>query len=618
MTRRLLPALTAVAVLWGCAADSTGSSAEPVCYECITDAIMKALADSGIGVTPPPVDAGPTPDGGDAVIDGAVGDGVVVIDGATDGAQGDVDPPVDTPTSSPDIPGVDPLSVQLLLAEGETYSAYLDIVPKVNGGGIVAGVEFKVNGVALHTDLIAPYTYTINTAEFGDGDYAVSVETADNLGQWASASVDVKFDNTPPEFASLVPLEGQPLFYEDGPLHMEAISDDVNPLSEVKFFAAGLPTGEFDETPFVADIPWEELYIEYDELTDAGKDVFLSFQATDKLGLETEVGYNATVYKRNSWKFETLGDIWASPEVLPNGNIVVGNWQEKLYAITPNGGQAWVFNVSGDVTFKAVYDPASDRILVGDNDSKVYGVTTSGSQAWVTNVGGPVGGEVAVHGGVAYVGIYSGGIVALNPSNGGIQWQADICGNLSNTPSVAQDSTVYVGCQDGLLYAVKSGSVQWSKPTGKEIWGSSTVGPTGTVYFGSNDGWLYAQNADGSDAWVTEIGGAIWGTPLIGQDGSVYVGSTSKYVTKLDPITGEILWETKTQGLTYSSPRQGPDGTVYIGTSGGQIWALDDETGTVKWNNVISDTIHGTIHIHGNMLYAASVDRNVYAIKLAP
>ena len=96
------------------------------------------------------------------------------------------------------------------------------------------------------------------------------------------------------------------------------------------------------------------------------------------------------------------------------------------------------------------------------------------------------------------------------------------------------------------------------------------------------------------------------------------MGSTSKYVTKLDAITGEIIWETKTQGLTYSSPRQGSDGTVYIGTSGGQIWALDDETGDVKWNNVVGDTIHGSVLIHNDVLYTGSVDRNVYALKLAP
>ena len=87
----------------------------------------------------------------------------------------------------------------------------------------------------------------------------ISAETADNEGQWATASVNVIFDNTPPEFASLTPIEAAPIFYEDGPLHMEAISDDVNPLSEVKFFANGLPQGEFDEAPYVADIEWEDV-----------------------------------------------------------------------------------------------------------------------------------------------------------------------------------------------------------------------------------------------------------------------------------------------------------------------------------------------------------------------
>lgn len=614
MTRPILILLLSLFLFTGCSAEP----AEPqeICYECIADAVLKALGDVSSGQGPSadvtsPEDVGPLADV--TVDDTVIEDGGVVAD-----TTPDVSPTPDVPTSSPDIPGVDPLSIQLQLADGETYSAYLEIEPQVAGGGIISGVEFKVNGVALHTDLIAPYSYTINTAEFGDGEHVISAETADSEGQWATAAVTVIFDNTPPEFASLMPIEGEPVFFEDGPLHMEAISDDVNPLSEVKFFANGLPQGEFDEAPYIADIEWEDIFVNYEDLTDAGKEIYLSFQATDKLGLETSVDYNISVYKRHAWTFETLGDIWASPEVLPNGNIVVGNWQEKLYCITPAGEQVWQYGVFGDVNFKAVYDPGSSRIIVGDSASQVYGITTSGSLAWQTAVGGPVGGEPAVQGGKVYVGTYSGSLVVLNPSNGAIHWQANICNNLSSNPVVAQDETVYVGCQDSKLYAVNNGTVQWTKETGKEIWGSPSVGPTGTVYFGSNDGWLYAQNADGSDAWLTEIGGAIWGTPLIGLDGSIYVGSTSKYVTKLDPITGEIIWETKTQGLTYSSPRQGSDGTVYIGTSGGQIWALDDETGEVKWNNAIGDTIHGSVLIHDDVLYTGSVDRNVYALKLAP
>jgi outer membrane protein assembly factor BamB len=616
MTRRILILLLSVSLFSGCAAEP--ADPEPICYECIADAVLKALADSGIGPGTVVTDGGPN--GSDVGPGGDVSPSDVMgTDTIEQGDTGSNDASeIDAPTSSPDIPGVDPLSVTLQLAEGETYSAYLEIEPQVIGGGVIAGVEFKLNGVALHTDLIAPYSYTINTAAVGDGEHVISAETADNEGQWATASVGVIFDNTPPEFESLNPVEAQAIFYEDGPLHMEAISDDVNPLSEVKFFANGLPQGEFDEGPYVADIEWEDIFVYYEDLGDTGKEIYLSFQATDKLGLETSVDYNVSVHKRSAWHFETLGDIWASPEVLPNGNIVVGNWQEKLYCITPAGDQVWQYGVFGDVNFKAVYDPGSDRIIVGDSASQVYGVTTSGGLAWQTAVGGPVGGEPTVHGGKVYVGTYSGSIVVLNPSNGSIHWQANVCNNLSSNPAVAQDETVYVGCQDSKLYAVNNGTVQWTKETGKEIWGSPSVGPTGTVYFGSNDGWLYAQNADGSDAWTTEIGGAIWGTPAIGLDGNIYVGSTSKYVTKLDAITGEIIWETKTQGLTYSSPRQGSDGTVYIGTSGGQIWALDDETGNVKWNNVIGDTIHGSVLIHNEVLYAGSVDRNVYALKLAP
>ena len=39
---------------------------------------------------------------------------------------------------------------------------------------------------------------------------------------------------------------------------------------------------------------------------------------------------------------------------------------------------------------------------------------------------------------------------------------------------------------------------------------------------------------------------------------------------------------------------------------------------TVDYTVVVGDTIHGSVLIHNDVLYTGSVDRNVYALKLAP
>jgi outer membrane protein assembly factor BamB len=63
---------------------------------------------------------------------------------------------------------------------------------------------------------------------------------------------------------------------------------------------------------------------------------------------------------------------------------------------------------------------------------------------------------------------------------------------VQSSPAVAGD-TVYVGSEDGYLYAVDaaSGEKLWQFATGDKITSSPTVAD-GTVYIGSHDGKMYA------------------------------------------------------------------------------------------------------------------------------
>ena len=55
---------------------------------------------------------------------------------------------------------------------------------------------------------------------------------------------------------------------------------------------------------------------------------------------------------------------------------------------------------------------------------------------------------------------------------------------------------------------------------------SSAIGANGTVYIGSNDGKLYAVNGmTGAKIWELQTGDIIRSSPAIGADGTVYVGS---------------------------------------------------------------------------------------------
>ena len=84
----------------------------------------------------------------------------------------------------------------------------------------------------------------------------------------------------------------------------------------------------------------------------------------------------------------------------------------------------------------------------------------------------------------------------INGSSGGLprgrlKWVFSTGGAVNSSPALL-DTTIYVGSEDGRLYAVKAvtGERLWDFPTGDKITSSPTVAD-GIIYIGSHDGKLY-------------------------------------------------------------------------------------------------------------------------------
>jgi len=510
----------------------------------------------------------------------------------------------------PDI-NIDELTVKILV-DVEILSGIAQITAKVSGGSSIMGVEFYVDEERMDTDLIPPYTASVNTTNFPDGPHFLTVFTADNSGQTASDSLSVTFDNTPPQILATVPAEGDCLFFEDGPLYMEMEVDDVDAIMSAVFRANGLLVGEFAAPPFFANVEFATLFI---DLFGLPKNIYLQYEATDYLGQHSETPLNVMVYKRHDWTYETVGEIWGSAVMLPNGNVVFGNNDYKLFCLSPsNGSVVWSYNADQQILKRPAVDPSSGRVFFGTTGGSVYAMNQGGGQDWNQNIGTPPGGDLVFKNNTVYISGYDGHVYALQASNGSTQWQVTLPAYSMSSPGVAGDGRVYVGCQDHKLYSIVNGSIDWSIPTGHEVWSTPAIGPDQTVYFGSNDGWLYAVTYEGQSKWVEEIKGQIWGEPLVSDDGFVYVASTSKYVTKLDAALGNPVWTTKTEGITNSSPVAGPDGTIYIGTTGGTVFALDPDDGHIKWTYTVGNSIHASMVIWEGRLLFGCTDRNFYSL----
>ena len=155
------------------------------------------------------------------------------------------------------------------------------------------------------------------------------------------------------------------------------------------------------------------------------------------------------------------------------------------------------------------------------------------------------------------------------------------------TVIVELNLTLYVGCDDGYLYALDAttGVLKWKYATGGAIRSSPTL-YNGTVYFGSGDGYFYAiDSANGSLHWKYQTPGACNSSPTVAN--AVVYFNTPGYLLALDAITGQVKWQyaTADQYATTQSPTVA-NGVIYDEAfeGGFTIGALNAATGALQWN----------------------------------
>ncbi len=90
-----------------------------------------------------------------------------------------------------------------------------------------------------------------------------------------------------------------------------------------------------------------------------------------------------------------------------------------------------------------------------------------------------------------YIGAGSS-LLAMDLSNDEILWKFRTGGVINSSPTLS-GTALYVGSNDGHLYAVEAltGKMLWEISTGGKITAAPAVAD-GTVYVGSHDGKLYA------------------------------------------------------------------------------------------------------------------------------
>ncbi|MDD5306083.1 MAG: PQQ-binding-like beta-propeller repeat protein [Deltaproteobacteria bacterium] len=204
------------------------------------------------------------------------------------------------------------------------------------------------------------------------------------------------------------------------------------------------------------------------------------------------------------WKFEAgLGrvKVFTSPAVGRDGTIFFGTQGRSFHALTPIGAAGWKLSTDGDNDGSpSVGDDGT--VYFGSDDGRLRAVAPGGTLRFATDLGGPIRAPAAIaRDGTVYASTYGPRpfLAALDGRTGAVRWRFHIepgDGDLYGIESgalVDADGYVYFGGRDRYVYCLTpEGALAWRFLTGGQVDAGPVLGPDGTLYVGSDDGKLYA------------------------------------------------------------------------------------------------------------------------------
>jgi outer membrane protein assembly factor BamB len=204
------------------------------------------------------------------------------------------------------------------------------------------------------------------------------------------------------------------------------------------------------------------------------------------------------------WSFDAgagTAKVFASPALGRDGTIYVGTQGDRFLAIDRHGKRLWSFDAGGDNdATPAVAD--DDTVIFGSDDGHVRAMAPGGAIRWLTQLGKPIRAPVAIGpDGTAYVATYGEEpfVAALDGATGVERWRFSTAPGegafygIQSGALVDAEGYVYFGGRDHFVYCLSpKGELVWKYETGDQVDASPSIGPDGTLYVGSDDGKLYA------------------------------------------------------------------------------------------------------------------------------
>jgi outer membrane protein assembly factor BamB len=199
-------------------------------------------------------------------------------------------------------------------------------------------------------------------------------------------------------------------------------------------------------------------------------------------------------------------------------------------------------------------------------------------------------------------------------NHGGKVWQVT---KIYGFPSVSIDSdgTIYAGCYRpsyrtySFMAINPNGTLKWTFDSGDNVQTCPAIADDGSIYFGCDDGNLYALNPNGTEKWKFATGDNIDSSPIFDQQGLIYFCTRDGRLLCMSP-EGNELWNYSTDSTNYMTPALNHEGEAVFGSGGGVLYCVYPN-GTLKWSSEVGTSIHGSISIDdGGNIYCIDRETN--------
>lgn len=214
---------------------------------------------------------------------------------------------------------------------------------------------------------------------------------------------------------------------------------------------------------------------------------------------------------------------------------------------------------------------------------------------WKFRAGEAISSSPAISDGVVYIGCDNGNLYAISLKDASLIWRSQTPATTQSTastqtyhPGIQSSPCVYGDCvffgdEDGVFHAISrtDGRPRWTFTTGGEIMSSPNCAGD-RVLFGSYDGGLYCLSIrDGKLLWKLPTEGKVHGTPGISGDTALIVGCDEKLrVVRI--ADGKQLAVISVGGNSGASAAI-LGSRVFAGTFSNEVVALDWKDGKTVW-----------------------------------